>query len=73
MSPRQKTSVDQLHGDVTLQPEQGSDVRLLIDLDKCSLEECTECVVKCSYFFHPVNTGIDSIIELATYALVCRQ
>jgi len=73
MSPRQKTSVDQLHGDITLQPEQGSDIRLFIDLDKCSLDECTECTVKCSYFFHPENTGINSIIELVTYALVCRQ
>ncbi len=75
MSSRHRTSVDQLHGDITLQPEQESDIRLFIDLDKCTADECDKCVIDCSYFYHPrgSNTGAVSVIELATYSLVCRR
>ncbi len=45
--------------------------RLLLDLEKCSV--CQECVVKCSYIFHPQNNGITSLRELATFALICRR
>jgi len=46
-------------------------MRLFIDLEKCS--KCSECVVKCSYFYHPSNNGITSLRELATFSLICRQ
>ena len=44
---------------------------LLIDLDICS--KCGECGVLCSYIQHPANNGIDSLRELAHFALVCRR
>jgi len=68
---RTKTTFDQLHGRMDSVPE--SERRLMIDLDICSSEQCPECVIKCTYFYHPVNNGMISLIELATYALVCRQ
>lgn len=68
---RNTTSLDQLHGilpeDVTGQP------RLRIDLDICNSDTCPGCVIDCSYFFHPVNNGVISLIELATFALACRK
>jgi len=69
------TSVDELHGDLNQAPEQMKDIRLYIDLDKCTADECEKCVIDCSYVFHPrgSNTGTLSVIELATYALVCRR
>lgn len=45
--------------------------RLFIDLDICS--ECPECVAKCSYFYHPDNKGALTLLEIATYSIVCRQ
>jgi len=45
--------------------------RLFIDLEKC--EDCKECVVKCNYFYHPKNDGINSLLELATFSLICRK
>jgi Fe-S-cluster-containing dehydrogenase component len=45
--------------------------RLVLDLDTCS--RCPECVVRCSYYYHPDNRGIDRLRELATYSLVCRR
>ena len=45
--------------------------RLFIDLDICS--KCPDCVVACSYFYHPQNNGITSLREYATFATVCRQ
>jgi len=68
------TSAEQLHqGSLDLVPQQGKDKRLFIDLDVCASGECTRCVIKCSYFYHPDNNGIFSVAELATYALVCRR
>ena len=31
------------------------------------------CKGKCSFFYHPNNSGIESLWEMATYALVCRK
>lgn len=45
--------------------------RLFIDLEICS--RCPECIVACSYFYHPTNNGITNLREYATFALVCRQ
>lgn len=50
-----------------------NDQRLYIDLDVCASKECENCVVKCSYFYHPNNNGIISLAELATYAVICRR
>ncbi len=71
MDNRQATSLDQLHGVLAIGAEGASD--LYIDLDICNSDACAECVIKCSYFFHPVNNGVVSLIELATFALVCRR
>ncbi|MBU1523176.1 MAG: 4Fe-4S binding protein [Candidatus Omnitrophica bacterium] len=49
---------------------------LFIDLDICSFKQCKECVTECSYYYHTQNignNGIRSVIELVTYALVCRR
>jgi Fe-S-cluster-containing dehydrogenase component len=46
--------------------------RLFLDLDICSTT-CPECVVKCSYFYHPDNIGITSVRELATHCVICRK
>ncbi|MBM3252375.1 MAG: hypothetical protein FJZ11_06340 [Candidatus Omnitrophica bacterium] len=58
--------------------------RLYIDLDICN--KCPECVVACSYIYHPqpfvepgqapyktANAGITSLREYATFALFCRH
>ncbi|MFC1658165.1 4Fe-4S dicluster domain-containing protein [Candidatus Omnitrophota bacterium] len=45
--------------------------RLFIDLEVCN--QCPDCVVKCSYFYHPQNEGITNLREYATFALYCRQ
>lgn len=68
-----RTTFDQLHGRTDAVPPAGSGKKLFIDLDICNSDVCEECVIKCSYFFHPVNNGVISLIELATYALICRQ
>ncbi|MFW6138123.1 MAG: 4Fe-4S dicluster domain-containing protein [Spirochaetota bacterium] len=68
------SSAEQLHhGKVTMQPRKGSDQRLYIDLDTCASGECRKCEIQCSYFYHPSNNGILSVVELATYYLVCRR
>ena len=68
-----KTTYDQLHGDVDVPDEKGSGKKLFIDLDICNSDVCEKCVIDCSYFYHPTNTGIISLIELATYSLICRK
>ena len=45
--------------------------RLFIDLEICS--KCPECVIRCSYFYHPGNNGITSLREYASFVLYCRQ
>lgn len=66
-----KTSLDQLHG--SLDDGASGGKKLFIDLDICNSDKCDECVIDCSYFYHPVNNGMISLIELATYVLVCRK
>ena len=72
-----KKSAEQLHESfLNTEPQKGNDLRLFIDLDKCSTGECGKCTVKCSYLYsraRPVNNGIISVAELATYYLVCRR
>lgn len=71
------TSAEQLHqGKLNLNPGKAKDKKLFIDLDVCTAGECEKCVIECSYFYHtqdPINNGIISVAELATYALVCRR
>ena len=68
------TSAVQLHQKkLNINPQKGKDKRLFIDLDVCANGVCKDCVIKCSYLYHPQNSGIVSIAELATYALVCRR
>ena len=68
-----KSSAEQLHHQAfNAQPNESQDVRLYIDLDVCSTQ-CSNCTIQCSYYDLTANNGIHSIIELATYALVCRR
>ncbi|NQT22084.1 MAG: 4Fe-4S ferredoxin [Candidatus Omnitrophica bacterium] len=68
------TSAEQIHSaKMNIDPDKGKDKRLFIDLDICASGECKDCVIKCSFFYHPENIGIISVAELATYALVCRK
>jgi len=75
------TSAEQLHNkEFNTHPNPGKDKRLFIDLDICSSGECKDCVIQCSYLYHqhPAKEGINdngilSVVELATYALVCRR
>ncbi len=69
-----KTTAEELHqGKLNLNPQKSEKVRLFIDLDICHSGECKECVIKCSYFYHPDNNGIFSVAELASLFLVCRR
>jgi len=69
-----KTSAEQIHcGEINIKPQKGVDVRLFVNLDICSGNQCKKCDVKCSYLYHPGNNGIISIVELSTYYLVCRR
>lgn len=45
--------------------------KLLIDLAKCRLQN--ESNVRCSYKHHPENKGIDSLLEMIRFALICRR
>lgn len=48
--------------------------KLFIDLDVCgSSENKGRCTAECSYPFHPGNDGVISLLELASYAVICRQ
>lgn len=76
METRSVTSAEQLHhGKVEMDPQPGPGARLFVDLDVCASGECKECVIECSYSFHPreLNNGILSVAELASYYLVCRR
>ncbi|MFH1239484.1 MAG: 4Fe-4S dicluster domain-containing protein [bacterium] len=69
-----KTSAEQIHNrQFNPEPKKGKDKRLFIDLDICSSGQCENCVIKCSYFYHPDNNGIISVAELAAYAIICRR
>lgn len=68
------TSAEQLHqGKVNIEPKKCKDRRLFIDLDICSSGQCKECVIRCSYLYHPENNGIISVAELVAYYIVCRR
>ncbi len=45
--------------------------KLFIDYEVCN--KCPECVVRCSYIFHPQNNGIISLREEIAFALACRR
>jgi len=45
--------------------------KLIIDLAKCELQG--ESKVRCSYKHHPENKGIDSLLEVIRFALICRK
>jgi Fe-S-cluster-containing dehydrogenase component len=45
--------------------------KLIIDLAKCTTQ--SQSGVRCSYKHHPENTGIDSLLEMIRFALICRR
>ena len=45
--------------------------KLLIDLDLYA--ENKDRDFGCSYFYHSDNKGVKSLLELATYAIICRK
>jgi len=45
--------------------------KLLIDLDLYA--EHKDKDFGCSYFYHSDNKGVKSLLELATYAIICRK
>jgi len=45
--------------------------KLIINLAKCKLQGESE--VRCSYKHHPENKGIDSLLEMIRFALICRK
>ena len=45
--------------------------KLVIDLAKCTTQGQSE--VQCSYKHHPQNKGVDSLLEMIRFALVCRR
>jgi Fe-S-cluster-containing dehydrogenase component len=45
--------------------------KLIIDLAKCTTQG--ESNVQCSYKHHPENKGIDSLLEMIRFALICRR
>ena len=45
--------------------------KLIIDLAKCDLQENSN--VRCSCNNHPENKGIDSLLEMIRFSLICRR
>ena len=45
--------------------------KLVIDLAKCKLQG--ESSVRCSYKHHPENKGIDALLEMIRFSLICRK
>jgi Fe-S-cluster-containing hydrogenase component 2 len=45
--------------------------KLVIDLAKCDIQDASE--VQCSYKHHPENKGIDALLEMIRFALICRR
>ena len=45
--------------------------KLVIDLAKCDTQG--ESKVQCSYKHHPENKGIDALLEMIRFALICRR
>jgi Fe-S-cluster-containing dehydrogenase component len=68
------TSAEELYiGIAETAAEPPAGMRLFVDLDVCASGKCAGCTALCSYFYHPSNNGILSVVELAAYALVCRR
>lgn len=51
--------------------EKSAKKKLLVDLDICG--KCEECVIDCSYLYHPSNNGITYLREKATFEFICRH
>lgn len=45
--------------------------KLVIDLAKIRLQ--SESGVRCSYKHHPANRGIDALVEMIRFSLICRR
>jgi Fe-S-cluster-containing dehydrogenase component len=45
--------------------------KLVIDLAKCRIQQ--ESGVQCSYKHHPENKGIDALLEMIRFSLICRR
>jgi Fe-S-cluster-containing dehydrogenase component len=45
--------------------------KLIIDLAKTRLQE--ESDIRCSYKHHPANKGLDALLEMIRFALICRR
>jgi len=45
--------------------------KLIIDLAKCKPQ--SQSKVRCSYKHHPDNKGIDALLEMIRFALICRR
>ncbi|MHC4633240.1 MAG: 4Fe-4S dicluster domain-containing protein [Planctomycetota bacterium] len=45
--------------------------KLIIDLAKCRPQ--SQSKVRCSYKHHPDNKGIDALLEMIRFALICRR
>lgn len=45
--------------------------KMIIELAKSELQE--QSGVRCSYKHHPENKGIDSLLEMIRFALICRK
>jgi len=68
------TSAEQIHNSkLNTVSKKSKEKRLFVDLDVCHKGDCKKCEIRCSYFYHPNNIGINSVAELASYALVCRR
>jgi len=45
--------------------------KLVIDLAKIDLQQSSG--VRCSYKHHPANKGIDALVEMLRFSLICRR
>ena len=45
--------------------------KLIIDLARCQPQAVSG--VRCSYAHHPHNQGIDALLEMIRFALICRR
>ncbi len=45
--------------------------KLIIDLAKCKPQ--SQSKVRCSYKHHPDNKGVDALLEMIRFALICRK
>ena len=45
--------------------------KLIIDLAKCRIQQ--DSGILCSYKHHPENHGIDALLEVIRFALICRR